>query len=135
MLADGAGNPARQRVQRRDRYDASAAVLPDHDRRTSVNIVETAFEVHGDRPVELGLADLEDRLWARLTRIVDEHVEPSPCRRRLFDDRACAIKVAYICPERERPDTEGLDIPRGRLHFRFEQIDQSNVEAGFGKCQ
>src|ERR1700756_1632317 len=100
-----------------------------------MDIVEAALQIDRNRPVEFGLADLEDRFWAGRACIVQEHVKMAPFCDDLCDDRMRARKVADISLGGQRTYTARLDVARGRRHFRFQEINEGDVEAGVGKRQ
>src|ERR1700687_241655 len=98
-----------------------------------MNEVEAALEIDRDRAVESRLGDFKNWLWVRRARIVQEHVELSPFRVDLFDDRMRAGKIAHIGPEGQRALAPRLDIARGCCHLPLQEIDEGDVEAGIGK--
>jgi hypothetical protein len=58
----------------------------------------------------------------------------NPCGDDLFDDRMRLREIAHVGLRNECTAAARLDVARGRRHFRFQEIDEGDVEAGFASA-
>src|SRR5205085_6543351 len=98
--------------------DDRAALL--HVRQRRLHHVNVPEDVRSERPLELLLADVENRFLLLLIRgVVDEDVEPSEFLHDTIDERAALRATLHVESMRERATPRLFDEPHRFLRVAF----------------
>ena len=126
--ADGCGHTPGKCIERRHGNNAAAALF-QHMWRRMLDIIEAAFQVDGDRAVELIFRNVENANRGRTACIVEQKVKTAKCFNGLCDDFTSPLVAGNIGHAGDRLDAEAFNFGCGCRQFHFQQINQRNVIA------